>query len=173
MRRKPNPKRRGEAAEAVFLARATTLGFSICVPWGESERYDCVVDSRPDFLRVQVKSATACSRSRYVVKGGGNGRPYTAEEIEFLAAYVVVRNLWYVIPVEAFAPQAMLQFTPDDSRRDTFGKYREAWCLLDCPRKDRGWEDIPTVCRSRELSTQCAACPLQNKCGTDTLVRRR
>jgi PD-(D/E)XK endonuclease len=93
MRKKPNPKRRGEAAEAAFLARATTLGFSICVPWGESERYDCVIDTRPGFLRVQVKSATACSRSRYVVKGGGNGQPYTAEEIDFLAAYVVPKNL--------------------------------------------------------------------------------
>ncbi|HZW97192.1 MAG TPA: group I intron-associated PD-(D/E)XK endonuclease [Candidatus Eremiobacteraceae bacterium] len=161
MRKKSNPKRRGEAAEAAFLARATVLGFSICVPWGESERYDCAIDSQPGFLRVQVKSATACSRSRYVVKGGGNGQPYTAEEIDFLAAYVVLRNLWYVIPVEAFAPRAMLQFTPDDSSRDTFGKYREAWCLLDCARKARGWLDIPVRCRSRELGSRCAVCPMR------------
>ena len=35
---KPTRKRRGEAAEAAFLARATHLGFSVCLPWGDSER---------------------------------------------------------------------------------------------------------------------------------------
>ena len=28
----PTRKRRGEAAEAAFLARATYLGFSVCIP---------------------------------------------------------------------------------------------------------------------------------------------
>jgi hypothetical protein len=40
-----------------------------------------------------------------------------------------------------------------------FEKYREAWCLLDCSRKARGWKDIPTLCRCRELSMRCAGLP--------------
>ena len=43
----PTRKRLGEAAEAAFLARATTLGFSVCIPWGDSNRYDSVVRTRP------------------------------------------------------------------------------------------------------------------------------
>ncbi len=54
----PTRKRRGEAAEAAFLARATHLGFSVCIPWGDSNRYDSVVELDRGFLRVQVKSAT-------------------------------------------------------------------------------------------------------------------
>ncbi len=53
----PTRKRRGEASEAAFLAGATHLGFTVCLPWGDSERYDSVVDLGHGFLRVQVKSA--------------------------------------------------------------------------------------------------------------------
>ena len=50
-------KRRGEAAEAAFLARATHLGFRVLLPWGESNPYDAAVDYGRGLLRVQVKSA--------------------------------------------------------------------------------------------------------------------
>ena len=59
----PTRKRRGEAAEAAFLARATYLGFSVCIPWGDSDRYDSVVELDRGFLRVQVKSATLYRRN--------------------------------------------------------------------------------------------------------------
>jgi hypothetical protein len=50
----PSRKRRGEAAEAAFLARATSMGFRICKPWGECERYDLVIDyGKGGFYRVQ------------------------------------------------------------------------------------------------------------------------
>ena len=49
----PTRKRRGEAAEAAFLARATALGFSVCIPWGDSNRYDSVVELNHGLLRVQ------------------------------------------------------------------------------------------------------------------------
>src|SRR5438876_743386 len=38
-------KRRGEAAEAAFLAKASGLGFGVAKPWGDSERYDFLLDS--------------------------------------------------------------------------------------------------------------------------------
>ena len=38
-------KARGEAAEAAFLAKAAGLGFGVARPWGDSERYDFIVDS--------------------------------------------------------------------------------------------------------------------------------
>ncbi|MGC2478778.1 MAG: group I intron-associated PD-(D/E)XK endonuclease, partial [Candidatus Sulfotelmatobacter sp.] len=67
----PTRKRRGEAAEAAFLARATYLGFSVCIPWGDSDRYDSVVELDRGFLRVQVKSATGYAENRYRVKTTG------------------------------------------------------------------------------------------------------
>src|SRR5260370_30587156 len=40
-------KRRGEAAEAAFLARATHLGLGGLLPWGGSSPYDAALDFGP------------------------------------------------------------------------------------------------------------------------------
>ena len=36
----------GEQAEAAFLNKATSLGLNVARPWGDSERYDLIVDAR-------------------------------------------------------------------------------------------------------------------------------
>ena len=98
----PTRKRRGEAAEAAFLARATHLGFSVCIPWGDSDRYDSVVELDRGFLRVQVKSAALYAETRYRVKTtGANGKVYTSKEIDFFVGYIVPENIWYIIPIQA------------------------------------------------------------------------
>src|ERR1700758_1283858 len=50
-------KQRGEMAEAAFVAKAASLGLCLSKPWGESSRYDLIVDNGKRLLRVQVKSA--------------------------------------------------------------------------------------------------------------------
>ena len=158
----PTRKRRGEAAEAAFLARATHLGFTVCLPWGDSERYDSVVDHGRGFLRVQVKSATGYAEHRYRVKtAGASGIPYTSAEIDFFVAYIVPEDIWYIIPIEAIGHRKGLHFYPHSRRpsRAQFEKYREAWCLLACPPKTRGWKHIPAVCRCKDLPLRCAVCP--------------
>ncbi len=44
-------------AEAAFVAKAVSLGLCVSKPWGESQRYDLIVDNGRRLLRVQVKSA--------------------------------------------------------------------------------------------------------------------
>ena len=58
----------GEAAEAAFLAKATSLGFGVAKTWGDSERYDFILDSGRRLWRVQVKSSRHSDGSRYIVK---------------------------------------------------------------------------------------------------------
>jgi hypothetical protein len=158
----PTRKRRGEAAEAAFLARATHLGFSVCLPWGDSERYDSVVTLGHGFLRVQVKSATRYAETRYRVKTtGASGTVYNAAEIDFFVAYLVPEDIWYIVPVEAIGSRKGARFYPHARRKShgDFEKYREAWCLLDCKPKARGWKDIPVLCRCVNLKVPCAVCP--------------
>jgi hypothetical protein len=62
----------------------------------------------------------------------------------------------------------MLHFAPHGTGKAKYERYREAWCLLTCSPSARGWNDVPAVCRCRQLPTHCAVCPR----GTDTLVRR-
>ena len=134
----PNWKRRGEAAEAAFLARASLLGFTVAKPWGDSNRYDLVVSYEGGFWRVQVKLTTYRLGARYRL---GIERPgqlaYRKKDIDFLAAYVLPVNVWYLIPIEAFVERKALDFGPS-GEKGKYEKYREAWCLLDCSRKARG-----------------------------------
>jgi hypothetical protein len=48
-------KQRGEWAELRFMARASEHGLSISKPWGDSCRYDFIVEHAGKFLRVQVQ----------------------------------------------------------------------------------------------------------------------
>jgi hypothetical protein len=114
------------------------------------------------FLRVQIKSATGYAEHRYRVKtAGASGIPYTASEIDFFVAYIVPEDIWYIIPIAAIGRRKGVRFYPNARRpsRARFEKYREAWCLLACLPKARGWRDIPVLCRRKNLPVRCAVCP--------------
>ncbi len=155
----PTRKRLGEAVEAAFLAKAAMLDFPLSKPWGDSRAYDFVVDGGHGMWRVQVKCATSHRGSRCSARAAGSGPLYTKEDIDFLVAYVIAKDLWYVVPVKAFAPRATVHFNYGNRSEGMFEKYREAWCLLACEVKARGREDVPKRCRCEELPVRCVVCP--------------
>ena len=81
-------KQRGELAEMGFMFKAAGLGFGVAKPWGDSERYDYILDSGKRLWRVQVKSTYAERGHSYRVHAcadtAGKKRPYTAKQIDFL-----------------------------------------------------------------------------------------
>jgi PD-(D/E)XK endonuclease len=126
-----SPGRAGELVEAAFLHKVTGLGLSVAKPWGDSDRYDLIVDSGKRLWRVQVKSTGCLRRKRFSINARGHTDRYTAEEIDFLAGYIVPLDLWYVVPVKAFAPKTSLKFYPErKNSRGRYEKYREAWWQL-------------------------------------------
>lgn len=132
-RRKLTRKQRGEMAEAAFMAVAAALGLRVADPWGESSRYDLIVDTGKKLLRVQVKSAhRAGEYGGYTFHAHGNSsRVYGADEIDVLAAYVVPVGAWYLFPVEEFRKyKAMKLFPESRRRRSKFEKFREAWWMM-------------------------------------------
>jgi hypothetical protein len=142
-RSKPNSppvlptKRRGEVAEAAFLHKAASLGFSISKPWGESDRYDFILDSGDHCWRVQVKSAHTSATNGYSFHACGNvqSRRYTPRDIDFLVGYVVPDNVWYVLPIELFSNITGVKVFPSSKRRmSRYGLYREAWHYFGEPR---------------------------------------
>ena len=130
-RRSRTRKDLGELAELAFFHKATSLGFGVAKPYGDSERYDFILDSGERFWRVQVKSVYGSSRF-HARSGYGDQAVYTAKEIDFLVVYVVRHNAWYVIPVESLPASGALNFYPAGSRRGAgrFECYREAWYLM-------------------------------------------
>ena len=158
----PNCKRRGEASEAAFLARACSLDFPVAKLWGESNPIDILVSNGTNrqFWRVQVKCANAHHRSGgFEIRGGGH-HLYTEDDIDFLAAHIVPHDLWYIVPIRAFLGRPLLYFYPNKlNSRGRYEKYREAWCLLACDPKARGRKDIPVRCRCKALPVRCVVCP--------------
>jgi hypothetical protein len=155
-------KRIGEAVEAAFLARVCKLRIPVCKPWGDSERYDFVVDWGKGFWRVQVKGGSYCEGSKYQAGAGGKGKPFTKEDMDFVVVQVVPLDVWYVIPIEQAEGLVKLWFNPG-STRARFERYREAWCLLDCARRGRARGDVPRLCRSEGVKVRCAVCPLREE----------
>jgi PD-(D/E)XK nuclease superfamily protein len=130
---KPTWKRLGEAAEAAFLAKASSMGFCVAKPWGDSDRYDFVVEAGGGFLRVQVKSAHRVGKDGgYSFRAHGHSLSvYRASEIDALVAYVVPENAWYVFPVWLFRRRRSMKLFPGSrKKRSKFEKYREAWGIL-------------------------------------------
>ena len=137
-----NTKRVGERSEAAFLYQASQRGFAICKPWGDCERYDFIIDNRPQptvrLFRIQIKCTDSLRAGAYETRAtyecAGRHVAYTKRDIDFVAAHVVPLNLWYIIPVEICTPQPMLRFYPHrQARKMRLEKYKDAWEQLDPP----------------------------------------
>ena len=124
-----HPKARGEWAELRFMLRATELGLRVTKPWGDNSPYDLVIETSGRFLRVQVK----CTRFRrgrsYKCHLDSNGHAYSPEQIDFIAAYIIPTDTWYILPIRATHGQPDILLTPHNPR-SKYEKYKEAWHLL-------------------------------------------
>ena len=132
-KRKPrvikDKKKRGEWAESVFMARAGEHGLPVSRPWGEMSSYDFVIGKTGRFVSVQVKSTISQLRTGYVCTVRGGHKAYAAGSFDFLAAYVVLDDAWYIIPAELIRGKECITLYPK-SPMSKYEKYREAWHLL-------------------------------------------
>ena len=124
-----HPKARGEWAEMCFLPRATEEGLRVSKPWGETASYDVVTEYRRKFSRVQVKCTIYKLEGSYVCGVAASRVPYTIEQIDFIAVYVIPLDTWYILPLKAVGGQESIVITPD-LEGSKYWKYREAWHLL-------------------------------------------
>ena len=147
-RRLVDPKLQGELIELAFLHKAVSLGFAVAKPYGASERYDFIVDYRDNIdrklLRVQVKSTAllhqgcyriwcAHSRTRY------SRTPYSRRQIDFLVAYIMPENAWYVFPVAVIGVRTCIKlFTQHRKTKSRYEQFREAWHLMSDPLEQVG-----------------------------------
>jgi PD-(D/E)XK endonuclease len=97
------------------------MGFAVAKPWGDSDRYDLVVDVDGRLLKVQVKSAHCVSASPgggYNLRCCGHRRKsYTAAEIDVLVGYIATENIWYIFPPRALKKMKSLRLFPHHKHR--------------------------------------------------------
>ena len=164
-------KQQGEIVEVAFLHKAIELGFSVTKPYGDCEAYDFVLDSGCQMWRVQVKSSYSKRNSSYFINACRNRaieRPYSPDEIDFLVAYATLDDAWYVIPATAIAGHRTICLHPHMKNSiGTFERFREAWCLMACPRspKLRPGLVIQPLCGSCATCKSGCGCPLLRKGG--------
>lgn len=127
-------KKQGEMAELQFLAKASSLGFTVAKPYGDSSRYDFILDNGRRLVRVQVKSVSKLSSGGLYRLHACNGRkrvPFREDEIEALVAYVIPEDAWYVLPVKVLKGLDQFWVCPHIYRsKGRFERYRDAWHLL-------------------------------------------
>jgi hypothetical protein len=157
-RKHPNTKRTGELAEAAFVVKAAGLGFAVSKPWGDSERYDFILDAGHATFRVQIKCTESLNANGYQVQSTYTDRNqkghYSTADIDFLVGYILPLDLWYVVPSNALPPSASLRFYPEGniSRRARFEQYREAWHVFRKPKQPNPQRAIPELAAPKAYS---------------------
>jgi hypothetical protein len=137
-------KQRGELAEMMFMVKASTKGLVVSKPYGDSNRYDFIVDSCQRTWRVQVKSTASTRLHGYRVSVHWNAYrkhvPYQPSDVDFLAVLITGTDVWYVIPTRALRGRLMIRVFPFGGRSrgsPRLERYREAWHLLQPQTKPR------------------------------------
>jgi hypothetical protein len=137
-------KERGEWVELRFMADALRHGYKVLKPWGDSSPFDVAVYFGTRIVRVQVKSTSCRVGTGYFCQFKPNylGPPYTLEQLDFFAAYVIMQDAWYFIPARVLLgrdrKQGLMLFPmqPLKKNRYRYESYRDVWPLL-TPREIR------------------------------------
>lgn len=129
----------GEWVELRFMTRATEEGLYVLKPWGD-KRYDFAVDYEGAFRRVQVKSTRFMPKTchSYIcnTRPGHPAKFYTVDQIDFVAAYIIPLDIWYILPAKVVVLQKKVALTPS-SKGHKYEPYMEAWNLLRGERSKR------------------------------------
>ncbi len=72
---------------------------------------------------------------------------YKPGEIDFVAFYIILEDVWYIVPFAECPPKRSVQLNPRSARNKYF-RYLEAWHLLRAPSRKRM---KPTVSDRRAL----------------------
>jgi hypothetical protein len=81
------------------------------------------------FVSVQVKSTTAESGGGYACAIRKQNQGYARGSFDFVAAYVVQEDVWYILPASAIRGKESVGLC-SNSTQAKYEAYREAWQLL-------------------------------------------
>jgi hypothetical protein len=123
---------KGAIAETAITAEAAKLGFVVLRPVVEGRRYDLVIDTGPQLLRVQCKWAPRKGAVIVVHTGTCRHTPrgyvrstYTAEEIDGIGVYCQDLSRCYFVPINDVAGRSVihLRLAPAANNQEVAIKY--------------------------------------------------
>ena len=153
-------KRRGEIGELAFLWKAASLGFTVAKPYGDSDRYDFILDSGGQLFRVQVKAVNKLKGVGYLLTTHHDYKgvypSYSSDEVDFLAGYLGPEDAWVLVPVGALEGRTNIYVYPrEKGKYGIFANYREAWCQFACARRARRPEGLTVEFHCGGQHEQC------------------
>ena len=154
-------KERGEWAESIFLVRATEHGIHVSKPWGDSRSYDFVVGRPGRFAAVQVKCTVfeLESGTGYCCSTCSSHKAYRKGAFDFLAAYVIPEDVWYIIPADKVFGLKSISLCTEEGEAKYEG-YREAWGLLKRTMQPGGGIDL-NACADETVYDEAGNLPVE------------
>ena len=118
-------KQIGNLTELQCITRFYELGYSVSIPYGDSEKYDFILDVNGNLYKLQCKHAnpnynenteieSLVIKTRwqtgYTKNSSWQNHKYTKEEIDYFVTYYNGKN--YLIPVEQCSLEKTLRILP-------------------------------------------------------------
>src|SRR5580704_8234738 len=97
--------------------------------WAEFSGYDFVVGQGERAVRVQVKSTIFREGTGYSCTMKDSKGPYKRNSFEFVAAYVIPEDVWFIIPEKKVRGLWSVGLYPK-LETAKYREYQEAWDLL-------------------------------------------
>src|SRR5262245_36865351 len=97
------------------MAKAMEYGLIVSRPYGDSARYDFLVDANGKLSRVQVKSVSQMNGISYKIgatHGDSTKHAYRPDEVDFMAAWVIPCDAWYIVPIARIFPRKTIRVCP-------------------------------------------------------------
>jgi PD-(D/E)XK endonuclease len=117
---KLGPKQVGERTQGIILARFMAYEYTILIPFGDSTRYDLVIEKGGEFWRIQCKTGRI-NRQRDGLEFNTSSmdartwvRRHYRGEIDYFAVYCEETDGVYLVPIAEIPgnTQATLRFDP-------------------------------------------------------------
>ena len=114
-----NTKQIGNLTELQCITALYELGCDISIPFGNSQKYDLIMDYKGNLYKIQVKHSTMHEDTHFSFKtrwqshntSGYSQNLYSKEDIDFFATYC--KGKVYLIPIEQCSgAEKTLRFVP-------------------------------------------------------------
>lgn len=109
-----NTNQKGKITELQVLTKIIELGYSVSIPYGNSDRYDQIWDINGTLIRVQIKTARWKTNEQKAIiftsksTVNGKGTKYSKKDIDYFATFW--DNEVYIVPVEECSTEKTLWF---------------------------------------------------------------
>lgn len=124
-----SPKEIGDTAVAGVLASLLKKGNAILLPFGDSQRYDLVVEKNGQFSRIQCKNGrvrNGCIKfnTSSTQWYGGHRRMNYKGQVDYFGVYCAEVDKSYLVPVEVIGEtQGVLRIKPTKNKQSKYVRW--------------------------------------------------